>query len=52
MSPYYVPEELTKNQIKEWLHMAMCSEFNIYKDSNKIIALLCYELLNKWDDKK
>ena len=49
MSPYFTPEDLTKEQVEKWLRMAMCNEFNIFQDSNKTIALLCYELLKKWN---
>jgi len=51
LSPYYTPEDLTEEQIEEWLRMAMCHEFNIYINYNKVIALLCYEL-KKRDEKK
>jgi len=50
LSPYYVAEDLEKEQVENWLRMAMCNEFNIYKNSNKTIALLCYELLKRWED--
>jgi len=44
-----MPEDITEKQVKEWLRMAMCNEFNIFQNSNKVIALLCYELLKEWD---
>ena len=49
MSPYYEPEDLTKEQVEEWLRMAMCHEFNVYTNYNKVIALLCYELIKERD---
>ena len=52
MSPYHPPERLTKKQVEEWLKMGMCSEFNIFSDTNKAIALLCHELLRKWKDEE
>jgi len=51
LPPYYVPEDISDEQIKEWLRMAMCREFNIYKDSNKVIALLCHELIKTKEEK-
>ena len=52
MSPYHPPERLSKELVEEWLKMGMCSEFNIFSDTNKIIALLCHELLRKWKDEE
>tara|TARA_R100000908_G_scaffold26488_1_gene12167 strand:+ start:420 stop:587 length:168 start_codon:yes stop_codon:yes gene_type:complete len=52
LAPYHAPEELSKEQVKKWLKMAMCSEFNIFSDTNRVIALLCYELLRKIEDEK
>jgi hypothetical protein len=33
LAPYHAPEELSKEQVKEWLRMAMCSKFNIFSDT-------------------
>jgi len=49
LSPFYPPEDLSLEQIEEWLRMAMCNEFNIYQNSNKTIALLCHELIKRWE---
>jgi hypothetical protein len=51
LSPYYAPEDIADEQIDEWLRMAMSREFNIYKDSNKIIALLCHEIKKNREQK-
>tara|TARA_Y100001973_G_C5195662_1_gene334072 strand:- start:1861 stop:2019 length:159 start_codon:yes stop_codon:yes gene_type:complete len=52
LAPYHAPEELSKEQVKEWLRMAMSSKFNIFSDTNKVIALLCYELLRKMENER
>jgi hypothetical protein len=48
----YIPEEdLTKEQVEKWLKLACVRELNVFYDHNKIITLLCRELLKKWDSK-
>ena len=39
------PEELTNEQIYEWMGKASNREINIFDDHNKIIKVLCQALL-------
>ena len=41
-------EELTKEKVEQWLKAASVGELNIFHDRNKIIVLLCRQLLKCW----
>ena len=44
-------EELTKEQVEEWLKAASLRKINVFQDHNKIIVLLCRTLLKEWPEK-
>ena len=48
MTPH---EELTEEQVKEWLKKASYRQINVFVDHNKIIVLLCRALLKAWGKK-
>ena len=45
-------EDLTKEQVEEWLKAASLRKINVFQDHNKIIVLLCRTLLKKWSRKE
>ena len=45
-------EEVTKEQVEEWKNQANCREFNIFTDTNRIIVLLCRQLLKLMKEQK
>ena len=45
-------EELDHETVKEWLRLASLRELNIFHDRNKIIVLLCRQLLRCWSEEK
>jgi len=48
-----VPHEtLDRDKVEKWLKDASLGKLNIFHDRNKIIVLLCRELLEQWKHKK
>ena len=45
-------EEITIEQIKEWKNKANCRELNIFNDTNRIIVLLCRQLIKLMEEQK
>ena len=45
MSERIPDEDITREQVEEWKKQANYREFNIFDDTNKIIVLLCRQLI-------
>jgi len=45
-------EEITIEQVEEWKRQANYRELNIFDDTNRIIVLLCRQLLKLMEDKR
>ena len=45
-------EEITKEQIEEWKRQANCQELNIFDDTNRIIVLLCRQLIKLMEERE
>ena len=43
-------EEIAREQIEEWKKQANYREFNIFDDTNRIIVLLCRQLLKLMEE--
>ena len=44
-------QDIDRDTVKKWLSDASLGKLNIFHDRNKIIILLCRELLKSWDER-